>query len=107
MEKDASPSYRVYFWRQLAHGGYESDEFELRDAVDVREVLGWAEEKAEGRTFTLYVLVEIPERGLVPAPNAEIRRCRQRDPFVALARIGPYFARARAVSASEVGCPQT
>ena len=42
-----------------------------------------------------------------PAPNAEIRRCRQRDPFVALARIGPYFARARGLSASEVGCPQT
>jgi hypothetical protein len=38
-------------------------------------------------------------------PNSEIRRCRQRDPFVALARIGPYFARASGLSASEIGCP--
>ena len=36
-----SPPYRLHFWRQLAHGGYTSEEFELRGAVDVREVLRW------------------------------------------------------------------
>ena len=59
----SSPSYRVYFRRPLAHGGYMSDEFELRGAADVRAVLSWAEEKADGR---MYVLVGASgEGGLV------------------------------------------
>jgi hypothetical protein len=62
----SSPVYRVYFWLRLPQGGYASDEFELRGASDVREVLSWAEQRAEDRTFTVYALVDAPgERGLV------------------------------------------
>jgi hypothetical protein len=39
------------------------------------------------------------------APNSAIPRCHRRGPFVALAQIGPYAARARGLSASEIGCP--
>jgi hypothetical protein len=37
-------------------GGYHSEEFELRGAAGIGEVLGWAEGRAEGRTFTVYRL---------------------------------------------------
>jgi hypothetical protein len=62
----SSPTYCVYFWRRVG-GGYHSEEFQLSGASDVREVLGWAEERAEGRTFTAYALVEnaLGEPGLV------------------------------------------
>ena len=53
----SSPTYRVYFWRRVG-GGYHSEEFQLSGASDVREVLAWAERRAEGRTFTAYALVE-------------------------------------------------
>jgi hypothetical protein len=38
-------------------------------------------------------------------PNGEIRRCHRRGPFVAIAEIGPYLARAGGLTASEIGCP--
>jgi hypothetical protein len=61
----SSPAYRVYFWRQRS-GGYESEEFQLEGATEVGEVLGWAEERAEARTFTVYAVVDaLGERGLV------------------------------------------
>jgi hypothetical protein len=61
----SSPAYRVYFWRRRS-GGYETEEFELDGATDVAEVLGWAEQRAEARTFTVYVVVDaLGERGLV------------------------------------------
>jgi hypothetical protein len=67
----SSPMYRVYFWRQRP-GGYESDEFELRGAPDVREVLSWAEQRAEGRIFTVYALVDaLGERGLVQVAGVD------------------------------------
>jgi hypothetical protein len=55
----ASPRYRVYFWQSLASGGYSSDEFELTGAVDVKHVLRWAEDRAAGRTYVVYALVEL------------------------------------------------
>ena len=61
-----SPAYRVYLWRP--HGnGWESQEFELRNARDAREALDWADREAgSDRIFTLYALVELGgERGLV------------------------------------------
>jgi hypothetical protein len=61
----SSPTYRVYFWRRVG-GGYRSEEFQLSGASDVRDVLSWAEERAEGSTFTVYALLEIRgELGLV------------------------------------------
>lgn len=60
-----SPTYRVYFWRQRS-GGYVSEEFQLQGAADVGEVLGWAEERAEGRVVTVYALLDIGAgRGLI------------------------------------------
>ena len=60
-----SPAYRVYFWRRRP-GGYESEEFQLDGATDVAEVLGWAEQRAEARTFTVYAVVDaLGELGLV------------------------------------------
>ena len=58
------PVYRVYFWHQppappgipQQHMGYHCDEYRLRDATDVHEVLAWAERTAPPeQTFTLYV----------------------------------------------------
>ena len=46
--------FRVYFWKALGSGAYESDEFEVRDA-DVSEALAWAEKERADRTFTLYL----------------------------------------------------
>jgi hypothetical protein len=55
----------VYFWRREG-GGYQAEEFQLTGASDVREVLAWAEERADGRTFTVYALLRSRgELGLV------------------------------------------
>ena len=61
-----SPAYRVYLWRPRGNG-WESQEFELRNALDAREALDWANREAgSDRIFTLYALVEQGgERGLV------------------------------------------
>jgi hypothetical protein len=62
----SSPSYRVYFWERQESGGYWSDEFELDGAIGVEEVLPWAEERAEGRTFVVYAALTVGgEPGLV------------------------------------------
>lgn len=61
-----SPVYRVYFWERMSapgipdeRMGYKSDEYELLDATDVREVLDWAEKHAgPNRTFTVYVRLD-------------------------------------------------
>jgi len=47
------PSYRVYFWEPGL-----SDEWQLTDADDVREVMAWAEANANGRQFVVYVAAE-------------------------------------------------
>lgn len=45
---------------------YECTEIGLSDVTDVSEALRWAEDNADGRTFTLYALVDRRrERGLV------------------------------------------
>jgi hypothetical protein len=58
------PVYRVYFWHQpraprgVPHErmGFHSHEYRLSGAVDVREVLDWAQTTARpDQTFTLYV----------------------------------------------------
>jgi hypothetical protein len=59
------PIYRVYFWHHpLAllgwtpqqHMGYHCDEYRVRDAKDVHEVLAWAQTTARPeQTITVYV----------------------------------------------------
>jgi hypothetical protein len=67
----SSPTYRVYFWRRVG-GGYHSEEFQLSGASDIRDVLAWAEERAEGRTFTVYALVNaLGELGLVQLADVD------------------------------------
>jgi hypothetical protein len=73
------PVFRVYFWKALGTGAYESDEFEVRDA-DVSETLAWAENERSGRTYTLYLRRDEPTGpGLVllagtdPTANSETR----------------------------------
>jgi hypothetical protein len=62
--EDDQPVYRVYFWHQppappdvpQSSMGYHCDEYRLRGARDVREVLDWATSNARPeQTFTLYV----------------------------------------------------
>jgi hypothetical protein len=56
------PTYRVYFFTDRRPGvdGWTSDEFEIRQAPDVRAVLDWAETNAAGRTYIVYALVAAP-----------------------------------------------
>jgi len=58
------PIYRVYFWSRqpappgiaAAQMGYVADEYRIRDATDVIEVLDWAQRTARtDQTFCLYV----------------------------------------------------
>ena len=61
-----SPLYRVYFWERQKDGGYWSDEFGLDGVSGVEEVLRWAEEGAQGRTFVVYAALTLGgEPGLV------------------------------------------
>jgi hypothetical protein len=68
--------FRVHFWKQAAappgtpHGlaGFESEEFEVRGAADVRDVLTWADTAAgTARTYTVYVVIadKAGESGIV------------------------------------------
>jgi hypothetical protein len=61
-----SPNYRVTFWERqspLPPGippeamGYTSYEYEISDAVDVFQVIAWAEAEAGDHTYTLYATV--------------------------------------------------
>jgi hypothetical protein len=58
------PSYRVYIWHQppapsevsKEQVGYRCDEYRLRDASDIGDVLDWAHRTARPeQTFSLYV----------------------------------------------------
>jgi hypothetical protein len=53
------PKYRVYFWSQLGPDelAWKSDEWELTAAADVSEVLEWAKENSNGRSFVMYAVV--------------------------------------------------
>ena len=54
------PTYRVYFTRALDDAGAtEADEWEVRDAESVHDVLTWAHEKAGSEWgFTIYIVFE-------------------------------------------------
>ena len=75
------PAYRVYFWTRVPQPigfpmGIASEEFEVTKA-DVQEVIAWAEATAgSDRTYTLYALVQRPERefGLVRLAGADLLR---------------------------------
>lgn len=56
------PTYRVYFFTEPGPGlyGWTSDEFEIRQATDVRTVIEWADSQAAGRPYILYALVRAP-----------------------------------------------
>lgn len=65
--EDDMPVYRVYFWSKASAPphlpsemvGWQSDEYEVREAVDVHEVIAWAQgPEHRGRAFTLYVSLE-------------------------------------------------
>jgi hypothetical protein len=65
-------TYRVRFWGVKTESRtdpplvYESTEINVTNVADVSEVLRWAEDNADGRTFTLYAVVDRGlERGLV------------------------------------------
>jgi len=71
-----TPTYRVHF-----HAGTTSDEYEVRGADDVHEVIRWAGSDPAGRPYVLYVRVDQDGLGLVRLagsdPN-ENRRTRRR-----------------------------
>jgi hypothetical protein len=60
IEREEQAVYRVYFW---SAGRTRSDEFELTDATDVREVLRWIDANAEGREVEALVVVDGCEVG--------------------------------------------
>ena len=62
--EEGLPTYRVHFFTDPGPGvhGWTSDEFEIRQAPDVRAVLDWAEEEAAGRTYIVCALVVVPHQ---------------------------------------------
>ncbi len=70
--EESGSAYRVRYWGVKTESRtdpplvYESTEINISDVADVSEALRWAEDNADGRTFTLYALVDRgPDRGLV------------------------------------------
>lgn len=55
------PAYRVYFHGRAGH----ADEWRVTGARSVNEVVAWANERADGRSYVLYVEVKTAETGLV------------------------------------------
>lgn len=75
------PRYRVYFWKAVepqgesGRVGYESNEYEITEAEDIREVLRWAGDTAgPDRTFTVYVVVDHDGTGLVHVAGTDPTR---------------------------------
>lgn len=55
IEREENAVYRVYFW---SAGRTMSDEYQLTEAADVREVLRWADANAGGREVEVLVVVD-------------------------------------------------
>jgi hypothetical protein len=55
IESEMQAVYRVYFWSDHRT---RSDEYELTDAADIHEVLGWIDANADGREVEAMVVVE-------------------------------------------------
>jgi hypothetical protein len=55
IDSEMTAVYRVYFWSDSRR---RSDEYELTDATDVREVLGWIDANAHGREVEAMVVVD-------------------------------------------------
>jgi hypothetical protein len=51
------PTYRVYFFDENG----ASNEWQLTNADSVHTVVEWAESNASGRTFVIYVEVQVPQ----------------------------------------------
>ncbi len=57
--EDSWPAYRVYFWGPMgppSSGAWASDEWRLTD-TDIDQVLEWANARASGGQFVVYVEV--------------------------------------------------
>ena len=75
------PPYRVDFWRQLAPPpggdpakmGFKRDSYYLTDAESVEDVLQWAADNREDRTFVVWAMAK-------HAGEAGILRLRGDDP---------------------------
>lgn len=81
----ASPIYRVYFWSQAdlppgvpgERGGWRSEEWRLAGSLDVHEVLAWAEQRKDGRTYTLHVEINTEQgAGMVDLAGVDPTRTR-------------------------------
>lgn len=67
-----SPNYRVDFWDD----GLACDTWRLRDVVDVREALAWAETNCGDRTFVLYVEYVDDPPSARDGPDGTVGLCR-------------------------------
>jgi hypothetical protein len=79
--EESGSTYRVRFWEVKTETRtdpplvYESAEVDVSEVAGVSEALRWAEDNADGRTFTLYALVDRgPDRGLVHLEGADPTR---------------------------------
>lgn len=57
-------AWRVYFHRwqsESAGSAYVREEFRLSGATDVRSVLRWADEQADGRAYVVYLELPSPQ----------------------------------------------
>ncbi|MCD1285735.1 MULTISPECIES: hypothetical protein [unclassified Brevibacterium] len=66
---DDSPTYRVNFWERYGNESWSLEAFVLSDAEDVREVLEWALEHANGRRIELFVEIEVEPFTSFSAPR--------------------------------------
>jgi hypothetical protein len=67
-----SPAYQVDFWTHLSDRsadmpaekvGHKQDAYLLTGAADIREVMAWAEENANGRIVVVYAVIPDQARG--------------------------------------------
>lgn len=63
-----STTYRVYFWTA---DGTVSEEHEITGVLDVRQVIRWADARADGRTTEIFVRHDHDaQRGLIRLAGA-------------------------------------
>jgi len=65
-----APAYRVNFWeRSSPQHAWNLDAYVLTEALDIQEVLRWADDTAHGRRFEAFVETDVEPIGHLDRPR--------------------------------------